>query len=137
MVGREKKRVKAFHHRLEDVDDYETVHSRTVLTTRTGRKQVTARSLLRGASNWTSTSWNLELEEDDVEIGLDQCDWLGNPADDGDIEDEIPQPPPKVKPTKTKSHWVSCISFKMNAQNLLNCRLILTETGGKITEMST
>lgn len=106
MASRPSKRAKSFHTRLEDEDDYETVHARTGLTSRTGRKQTTARSSLRGATDWTATSWSLELEADDVEIGLDHCDWLGNPADDGDVEEEILPAPTKVKFKKTKKHWV-------------------------------
>lgn len=81
------------------------VQSRTVLTNRTGRVLVTPRSVL--PMDWSATSWNLVLEDDDRDIGLDGVDWLGNTADNRGGEDEIPKPPPAAKVKKTRKHWVS------------------------------
>lgn len=108
-----RQKTRAFHINLEE-DEEDTVQTRTVITTRRGRVKYTPRATVKGSTLSSAASWDLDLEKDNTEYGLDAVDYMGgDQADDERDRNEIPKAPPipKIKVKKKKKHWVRTRQF--------------------------
>ena len=100
----------AFHINLEE-DPGDFIQIRTVITTSKGHIKYTPRLIVKGSTDWTASNWVLDLEEDNVEFGLEAVDDIANQTDDECNQNDMPQAPAtkiqvKKIQVKQKKHWV-------------------------------
>ena len=83
----------------------------TVITTSKGHIKYMPRLIVKGSTDWTASNWVLNLEEDNVEFGLEAVDDIANQTDDECNQNDIPWAPAtkiqvKKIQVKQKNHWV-------------------------------
>ena len=105
-----RQKTRAFDINLEE-DSKDFMQICTVITTSKGHIKYTPRLIVKGSTDWMVSNWVLNLEEDNVEFGLEAVDDIANQTDDECNQNDIPRAPAtkiqvKKIQVKQKKHWV-------------------------------